>query len=338
MADRLAVGQFHHTAVVVNDIQAAMRGNSIYFGIPTWHLRRFEGRRLPGFEDSGFISAMSADSAVAIELLQPLTSEAPHAPFRSWRGEGMSHAVSRCSDTELMQLRDQLGERHIAVAHELQLDGHITSLQLDTRTELSGVAIEVQVEAATGFDHLPVDQTLHFEFEPLLPVDKLYHVGVVVNNREQAMQQFCDLLGLPEFLPLELAVGESLSSVIFRGERVHHEARVAFSRGHGFCFEVMQPGAGQGAYQEFQNYYGEGMQHYFPTICDQQVLDQALPRLSEHGVDVRLLGVIDGVMNYYYLATEKLLGGYIIEVICPHQQNWMEVMGMTEEQGYLIGL
>ncbi|RLA15527.1 MAG: hypothetical protein DRQ60_05740 [Gammaproteobacteria bacterium] len=340
MSEGLALGEFHHVGVVVSDINAAMRGNSRFFGISKWELRKFEADRLPGFEDTGFLSAIgSNDSGIALELLQPLTPESPHAAFRSWRGQGMSHVVTRCSSEQFSRLEKQLADQDIGVVHFLNLHGKFRSVQIDSRPLLSGLGLEVQiVDEAGGFDALPVDRVVEFDYSPILPIDKLYHVGIVVNNRERATASFRKLLGLPEFLPLELAVGTSLSSVLLRGESIDHAARVAFSRAHGFCFELMEPGAGKGAYQEFQSRYGEGMQHYFPTICDQSVFDAALPELREEGVEVLLEGVIDGVMNYYYLDTDTLLGGVTIEVICPHDPDWMTVMGMTSEQGYLIVL
>ncbi len=339
----LALGNFHHIGVVVGDIEAAMHGNSRFFGIPNWQLRRFEGDRLPGQEERGYLSAIGSYNGVYLELLQPLAPDSPHAPFRSWRGQGMSHAVSRCSLEQFSQLRQQLADRQLGAVHDLTLDGSQPTLQINSRGLLSGLGLEVQIESAdgddkTGFDGLPVDRLVEYEFSPLLPIDGYYHVGIVVNNRNQAMANFRDLLGLPEFLPLDLAVGTSLASVQLRGESIDHAAQVAFSRGNDFCFELMEPGAGKGAYQEFQSQYGEGMQHYFPTICEQSVLDAALPQLRKEGVEVLLEGVIDGVMNYYYLDTDQLLGGVTIEVICPLAENWMEVMNMTPEQGYLIGL
>ena len=340
MDSGLAVGEFHHIGVVVSDIEAAMRGNSLFFGISRWELRKFEGDRLPGLEDSGFLSAMgSNDSGITLELLQPLAPNSPHATFRSWRGQGMSHAVSRCTAEQFAELEKQLEQQGIGVVHRLNLYGKLRSVQIDSRPLLCGLGLEVQIiDEAGSFDSLPVDRVVEFDYPPVLPIDKLYHVGIVVNNRDRAIANFRSLLGFPEFLPLELEVGTSLSSVTLRGESIDHAANVAFSRVNGFCFELMEPGSGNGAYQEFQSQYGEGMQHYFPTICDQAVFDAALPMLREEGVEVLLEGVIDGVMNYYYLDTDALLGGVTIEVICPHDQDWMGVMGMTREQGYLIGL
>ena len=338
MADGLALGRFHHIGVVVSDIDAAMKGNSRYFGIRQWSVRYFEAERLPGLSDNGFISAVGVGDSLTLELLQPLTPDSPHAPFRSWRGEGMSHAVSRCSPAQVERLQQQLQQRGIGYSHQLNLDGKVRSLQIDSRPHLSGLGLEVQVDEGGGFDDLAVDRVVNYEFSPILPVDKLYHVGIVVNDRQQAMESFRELLDFPEFLPMDLEVGTSLSSVVYKGESVDHSAQVAFSRVNGFCFEIMQPGLGHGAYQDFQQEYGQGMQHFFPTICDQSVFDAAIPQLQQVGVEVMLKGVIEGVMNYYYLTTEKLLGGVTIEVICPHEQAWMEVMGMTPEQGYLIGL
>ncbi len=340
MSDGLALGDFHHVGVVVGDIDAAMRGNSRFFGIKKWQLRKFEGDRLPGFEDSGFLSAIgSSESGVTLELLEPLTADSPHATFRSWRGQGMSHTVSHCTSEQFSRLQKQLADLGMGVVHSLNLHDKLRSVQIDSRPQLSGLGLEVQViDEGGGFDALPVDRVVEYDYSPLLPIDKLYHVGIVVNSRERATASFRRLLGLPEFLPLDLAVGESLSSVQLRGESVDHAARVAFSRANGFCFELMEPGAGKGAYQEFQSNYGEGMQHYFPTICEQSVFDRSLAGLSKEGVEVLLEGVIDGVMNYYYLDADNLLGGMTIEVICPHDADWMGVMGMTQEQGYLIGL
>lgn len=338
MSDGLAVGEFQHLGVVVADIESAMKGNSRFFGIPEWQLRRFEGDRLPGFEENGFLSALGSHNGVTMELLQPLTSASPHAAFRNWRGQGMSHVVSRCSAVQFTRLQQQLAEVGMGKVHGLRLDGKVSSMQIDSRRQLSGLGLEVQVEGGVGFDDLAVDRVVEYDYAPLLPIDKYYHLGIVVSDRDRATANFRKYLGLPEFLPLELEVGSNLSSVRLRGESIHHAARVAFSRGKGFCFELMEPGAGQGAYQEFQTSYGEGMQHYFPTICDQQVLDEALSSLRKWGVEVLLEGVIDGVMNYYYLDTDSLLGGVTVEVICPHTSDWMEVMGMSQEAGYLIGL
>lgn len=290
-------------ALRVPEIESAARAFAPVLGIPRWALRRAGEWR----------SAVGLDAAVGLELI-----EAPPGALGGLKRYGLSHAVFGAPD-------GGIGASGLDCTEPLPGYGFA-----DTRARLHGLALAVDSSDAIA------DGTLDTPHVPALPVQKLYHTGIVVREREAAIAEFSAYFGIRHFVRMELHTGDGLE-VTLEGERAHHHARTAFGRSGELAVELMEPGAGDGLYQRFLATYGEGPQHHFPSILSAAELDAALPRLARAGFAVAQDGVFPGFLRYLYLAQAEL-PGFALELIVPLRADWWQAMGMSPEDARAVGL
>jgi hypothetical protein len=245
--------------------------------------------------------------------------------FFDRRGEGMSHAVFTVQvDDSLAHVAGRASARALAVEAGQQ------RLTIASRRQLGGLALVA--ESAPP----PIHARRTFSEHALLPCQKLFHIGMVVRDRELAIGGFQRLLGIEEFLRMELHTDQGLR-VWIDGQPVHHHARTAFGRRGSFACELMEPLAGDGMYQRFLAAHGEGPQHHFPTILGPADFAAVKPGLERAGLAVRLEGAIGDAMRYYYLDSAPLMG-MCIEIIVAERPDWWQSLGMSPQDAWRVGL
>lgn len=301
------LGAFRHMALRVPDLQAAARAFAPVVGAPAWQLR----------EASGWRSATARGAAVGLELI-----EAEASALGGLARYGLSHAVF---DAPAGGVAGDVAGAGLSVHEPLAGYGFA-----DTRAALRGLALAVQAADAPGGTLL---DTPH---DPALPVQKLYHTGIVVTDREAAIAEFGAFFGIEHFVRMELHTGEGFAVSLY-GQDIEHHALTGFGRSGDFACELMQPGAGDGLYQRFLATYGEGPQHHFPSILSASALAAALPRLGACGFGVALDGAFEGLLRYLYLEHADL-PGFALELIVPLRRDWWQSMGMRREDAWAIGL
>ena len=297
------LGAFRHMALRVPDIQAAAHAFAPVVGAPAWHLR----------EAPGWRSATTRGATVGLELV-----EAAPSALGGLARYGLSHAVFDAPAA---------GMAGAGLSVHEPLAGYGFA---DTRAALRGLALAVQAA------HAPRGTLLQTPHEPALPVQKLYHTGIVVTDREAAIAEFSAFFGIGHFVRMELHTGDGFA-VSLHGQDIEHHALTAFGRTGGFACELMQPGAGDGLYQRFLAVHGEGPQHHFPSILGAGELASAVPRLRACGFAVALDGVFDGLLRYLYLEHADL-PGFALELIVPLREDWWQSMGMSGDDAWAIGL
>lgn len=159
---------------------------------------------------------------------------------------------------------------------------------------------------------------------------------MVVRDRELAIGNYQRLLGIDEFLRMELHTDQGLR-VWIDGKPALHHARTAFGRVGDLACELMEPLAGDGLYQRFLAAHGEGPQHYFPTILDPADFAAVRDGLARAGLAVRLEGAIGDAMRYYYLDSVPLMG-MCIEIIVAQRPDWWQSLGMSAQDAWRVGL
>jgi hypothetical protein len=300
---RIDVGEFRHMALRVPDLDAAARAFAPVLGIPRWAVR----------EGDGWRSAVGVDAKVGLELI-----EAAPGALGGLDRYGLSHAVfappPRGSAASGLTLHEPLPGYAFA----------------DTRAALHGLALAFEVPG------VPITRTLDTPHEPALPVQKLYHAGVVVRDRDAAIADFAAAFGIGHFVRMELHTGDGFE-VVLDGRPISHHARTCFGRVGAFSVELMEPTEGDGLYHRFLATHGEGPQHHFPSILSTAELEAALPRLARAGFTVALDGAFTGVLRYLYLA-QTGLPGFALELIVPLRPDWWESMGMSREDAFAVGL
>ncbi|MGE0809509.1 MAG: VOC family protein [Immundisolibacter sp.] len=311
----LQPGDFDRFGVIVRDLPAAMAAYARVFGIREFDLCEIDGRP----------AALGGLGSLRLELIEGSGGGDVCGEFFERRGAGMSHAVFAGRGREPLA---RVAER--AIAHRLAVEPSSARLTIASRAQLGGLAIAVeqvppQVLGRRSFSHIA-----------LLPCQKLFHVGMVVRDRELAIGGFQRLLGIDEFLRMELHTDHGLR-VWIDAQPVAHHARTAFGRVGSFSCELMEPLGGDGLYQRFLAAHGEGPQHYFPTILNPADFAAVRAGVARAGLTVRLEGAIGDAMRYYYLDSAPLMG-LCIEIIVAERPDWWQSLGMSAQDAWRVGL
>ncbi len=140
-------------------------------------------------------------------------------------------------------------------------------------------------------------------FKPL----EITQVGIIIKNRDKAMQQFSSLLGIKASFRL---AGFDQAEMTFRGKKTRCSAKLAFTKVGSMEIEFIEPGEGKSIWSEFLRNKGEGVQHLGAFIPD---IDKELSRFSEMGIGVLHSGE-DNFAKFAYLDTEGIIGT-VLEVV-----------------------
>ena len=311
----LPLGRFERFGMVVGNLEAAMKAYAQVFGIRQFELCEIDGRP----------AALGGFGSLRLELIEGSTGGDVLGEFFDRRGEGMSHAVF-VPDRDDAQ--EQLAGQAVALGMGVEISGD--RLTLASRAQLGGLALVAQSAPS------PVCGRRSFQCQALLPTRKLFHLGMVVRDRELAIGNYQRLLGIDEFLRMDLHTDRGLR-VWIDGKPALHHARTAFGRIGDFACELMEPLGGDGLYQRFLAAHGEGPQHYFPTILSPADFAAVRDGLTRAGLAVRLEGAIDDAMRYYYLDSAPLMG-MCIEIIVPERPDWWQSLGMSAQDAWRVGL
>jgi hypothetical protein len=199
---------------------------------------------------------------------------------------------------------------------------------LDTRALLAGVRLELRLPSAGSAP--PADEVLQVDlarFGPsLLPIQKMYHIGVVCADRHRTKAALRRLFGIESWLELEIESGRTISDTMYYGREVRHAYDNHVGRRGEISFELITPRSAENVYDDFLKQRGEGMQHVFPTICTREQSDRALAQLRSLGMDIIQSGNIGGLLEYYYLDSRRYLPGITTEVVVPLRDDWLEAM------------
>jgi methylmalonyl-CoA/ethylmalonyl-CoA epimerase len=135
---------------------------------------------------------------------------------------------------------------------------------------------------------------------------EITQVGIVVRNRENAMQRIRSLLGIDTFRLLDLDQPEA----IVHGKKTPCGAKLAFARVGPVEIELIEPGEDASIWSEFLRAKGEGVQHLGIFVSD---LNKELARFKETGIGELQSGGTENV-RFVYLDTEGTIG-VIIELL-----------------------
>lgn len=117
MRETIDISGVHQVAVVVHDIEAAVRVYSDRFGLGPWPVLTHDSPYLTGTRIRGKNTRYSMRIAsvqvgsVAWELIQPLEGQSIYAEFLATRGEGMHHVLVRHSQAQYEVVLSAYAER-----------------------------------------------------------------------------------------------------------------------------------------------------------------------------------------------------------------------------------
>jgi len=154
--------------------------------------------------------------------------------------------------------------------------------------------------------------------EPLVKLGPISHIGLVVDDAEQAAEFWTRTFGVGPFDVREYDMGEA-SYFLVRGKpaKPRFKAAIAFS-GEVFI-ELVEVMEGETIHSEFLRRRGEGLQHLAFSVDDAGAI---IARLRREGIEPLLDYEMDLEFNGQpvhvheaYLDTDKLLGGTTIQLL-----------------------
>jgi hypothetical protein len=346
----LSADGLHRLGIVVDDYKASIREFSRFFGIKTWHIRRFDGNRLSNttFHHQNvrhaFISAIGSTRTFSFELVQPLSEQSVFAQFLALRGEGMHHLLTNIlTPAEFEQTLINLKDNDIQICQSGCIDHQLDYCLLDTRHALGGALIEIVCpKESICYETLEADEVVEFDDATvgwnLLPVQKIYHVCTVTNGRRDAVRDaFQSILGIDAWFNFSNESNVSSVDTTYLGTPCNIAFNLALGRKSSLAVEVVEMRYGECLYTEWLDRNGEGLQHLMTTVCSEELLINLLPWLESQNMPL-VMGGRAGARDfcyYGYIDTRSRLAGMVVEVVCPAGPDWLR--GREDAGAILLG-
>ncbi|MGH7905133.1 MAG: VOC family protein [Candidatus Binataceae bacterium] len=153
-----------------------------------------------------------------------------------------------------------------------------------------------------------------------LPVDRHYHIGVVVKDYRKYIEEFSRFFGIERW-ELRRQDSTRMPDATLHGKPVKHSFLSVLGSKGKIAFELCQPLSGDSIYGEFLETHGEGMHHLFPTICTPAEFRRLRPWLESEGINISQSATVCDTIEYYYLDSSPYLAT-TIEVLCPLRPDW----------------
>jgi hypothetical protein len=358
---KIPVDKLYHPGVVVRDAKATARNYAEIFGIDQWAVAHYSGNRLADATTHGleanhsFTVAYGAhpSSGVTFQLVQPDPGDASsYTEFLCTRGEGIHNLCTSIlpSADALPALIDWFAANGVEVGQSCTVDEIFDWYLFDTRKKLGGYYIQVVVPRADEWmSKVKFDDGWDFSAEierpegvTPLPLDKVYHFGVVVRDVVDSMTGYARLFGFDrvEFwdigsagaaarAPLPMVV---LEQPTYYGNPVDHRIFNSLTEVADFGFEVIQTTVGPIHYKEdFLEPLGEGIHHLFPCMFDDEDTYERHDKwMTSIGAPIvqsgnPRRGDTVGLGEYFYWDTREKLGGYLLEGIIARPGFWEDM-------------
>lgn len=312
--------------VVVRDLDRAIEQHATLLDTTEWTTDELTADRLSAMISYGRRSAGTyrtaygrAQGTVPFELVTPTGGETPFHEFLLSRGEGIAYLTVRAEGTDEAGIAAHFAALGIPVAHTHVVDGGLRRTFWDTRTALGGYLLEVLPTpyVPTGVTRT-VDGAALRGGRPALPMQRIFHFGVVVDDTMAALEQYRRILGIETFAvkTWQTEYGR-LDNPYYRDLRpVEHGYFTAQGATGDFGFEIIQCTYGPAHYnREFTDQRGPGIHHLFPYLTtDAEDWSGTVTAMTELGAPLCMGSDLrGGASEYAYFDTFGKLGGFLIE-------------------------
>ncbi|QGF23553.1 VOC family protein [Raineyella fluvialis] len=312
--------------VVVRDLDQAIEQHATYLDTTEWTTNDCTDDRLSAMVSYGRRSAGTYRTAfgraggnVPFELVQPTGGETPFSHFLLSRGEGIAYLTVRAEGADEASIASHFGALGIRAAHTHVVDGDVRRTFWDTREALGGYLLEVLPApyAATGEVRTLDGEALRGGRTPL-PMQQVFHFGVVVDDTLATLEQYRAILGIESFAVKTWQTEHGrLDNPYYRDLRpVQHGYFTAQGSTGDFGFEIIQCTYGPAHYnREFTDQRGPGIHHLFPYLTtDSADWAQTVEAMTALGAPLCMGSDLrGGASEYAYFDTFDRLGGFLIE-------------------------
>lgn len=152
----------------------------------------------------------------------------------------------------------------------------------------------------------------------VVPVDRLYSVGVVVKDLEAATRRHAELFGIDRWVVRELTA-DRLTDIQSYGRPTTASFRTATGTAPGgaVTFELVQPLSGESPFERFRALRRQGVCHLTLAVRDRDSFASLRSALARNGLRLAASMTVDGRLERHFIDTREALGGYLVEVQVP---------------------
>ena len=165
-----------------------------------------------------------------------------------------------------------------------------------------------------------------------LPVDRLYHPGIVVRDARATAQNYADILGVTQWSVVHCGP-QHLSATSSHGVEATHSFTYAFGlhEESGILFQLIEPGVGDAStFNEFLATRGEGVHNLCTTVLTPEVFGQLRALFAAKDIEVGQSDTIADAIEWHFFDTRKVLGGFYIMVVVPLVDDWVAALPTDE--------
>ncbi|MDF3282992.1 MULTISPECIES: VOC family protein [unclassified Gordonia (in: high G+C Gram-positive bacteria)] len=168
----------------------------------------------------------------------------------------------------------------------------------------------------------------------LIPVDRLYSIGVVVNDLSTAAAHYAEIFGIEQWDVRRFDAGRvSASTVNGRPTQPSFVTATGSTTASGegltmlgnpigpVTFELIQPLDGESAFQELRFRRRQGVSHLTVSVADADEYTAIADALAQRGYGIAASLTVDGVVDRHFVDTRAALGGYLIEIQVPRSAD-----------------
>jgi hypothetical protein len=166
-----------------------------------------------------------------------------------------------------------------------------------------------------------------------LPVDRLYHPGIVVRDAKATARNYAEILGIEKWSVTHCGP-ERLGTATTHGLPASHSFTYAFGlhEESGLLFQLIEPAQGDAStFNEFLATRGEGVHNLCTTVVTQDVFGQLSELFASKGVSIGQSDTIAGVLEWHFFDTRVLLGGFYVMVVVPLVDDWLSAVPVDEQ-------
>lgn len=322
--------KLNRIGVVVYDLDKAITEYQRIYGIQNWETANVipsnaisysrELSRTPGTWRSAIGTTAVKDNdigpnggparPVTFELIEPTGGESPFNEHLRIKREGICFLQVATEATDQAQIEEHFSKLGISSIYSAEIDGS-TRKFFDTRDQLGGFLVEM---VPTPEKHIAQEID-----EPPIPIQGIYHFGVLVHDVLKAIPHYRDIFGIEVFETKTWETGQGrLDDPYYRGEKTVNGYFTAQGHTADFGFEIIETTHGNCHYnKEFFDIRGPGIHHFFGWMTkEDEAWDSIVARMTEAGHPLIMGSPLrGGAAEFGYFDTFDSLGGYLIEIV-----------------------
>lgn len=250
---------------------------------------------------------------VTFELIEPTGGESPFNEHLRIKREGIAFLQIACDASDEAAIASHFESLGIEQLYTAEIDGQQRTFW-DTRDELGGFLVEMvphtEPRNSTG---LAGDDTAP------MPVQGIFHFGVLVHDVLKAIPHYRDILGIEVFEAKTWETGYGrLDKPFYRGKPADNGYFTAQGAAGDFGFEIIETTYGECHYnKEFFDVRGPGIHHFFGWMTkNDQDWDRVVNDMTQAGHPLIMGSPLRGeAAEFGYFDTFDSLGGYLIEIV-----------------------